>query len=53
MTGRRGMVGRLQPGMAVVKADLETGDILRSAGGHCERVDEGETGLVLVLVSLQ
>jgi acyl-CoA synthetase (AMP-forming)/AMP-acid ligase II len=50
-TGRVGMVGRLLPGMAIVKADLETGDIERNAKGHCEKIAQGETGLLLGRIS--
>ena len=46
-TGKPGMVGRLMPGQVIVKADLETGEIQRDAGGYCERVEVGETGLLL------
>jgi acyl-CoA synthetase (AMP-forming)/AMP-acid ligase II len=46
-TGKPGMVGRLMPGQVLVKADPETGEIQRNAEGFCERVDVGETGLLL------
>jgi acyl-CoA synthetase (AMP-forming)/AMP-acid ligase II len=51
LTGRPGMVGRLLPGMALVRADLETGEIQRAAGGYCETIGEGETGLLLGRIS--
>ena len=51
ITGRPGMVGRLLPGMSLVKADLETGEIQRAPGGYCETIAEGETGLLLGRIS--
>jgi acyl-CoA synthetase (AMP-forming)/AMP-acid ligase II len=45
--GRPGMIGRLQPSQAVVRCDLETGEIWRGADGRCARVAAGETGLLL------
>jgi len=47
LAGRPGMVGRLQAGQAVVRCDLETGELLRNAAGLCERLGPGETGLLL------
>ena len=45
--GRPGMVGRLLPGSVIVVCDPETGEIRRNAAGRCDRVAEGETGLLL------
>jgi acyl-CoA synthetase (AMP-forming)/AMP-acid ligase II len=49
--GRPGMIGRLQPSQAVVRCDLETGEVLRGPDGRCERVGAGETGLLLGRIS--
>jgi fatty-acyl-CoA synthase len=51
LVGRPGMVGRLQPSQTVVRCDLESGEIVRGAGGRCERVQPGETGLLLLRIS--
>jgi acyl-CoA synthetase (AMP-forming)/AMP-acid ligase II len=45
--GRAGMIGRLRIGHALVRCDLETGEVRRNARGYCEEVREGETGLLL------
>jgi acyl-CoA synthetase (AMP-forming)/AMP-acid ligase II len=46
--GVAGRIGRLLPGHAVVRCDVETGEIQRRADGHCERVESGETGLLTI-----
>jgi acyl-CoA synthetase (AMP-forming)/AMP-acid ligase II len=46
-SGKPGMVGRMMPGTALVRCDLETGEILRNAAGYCDRVATGGTGLLL------
>jgi acyl-CoA synthetase (AMP-forming)/AMP-acid ligase II len=51
VAGRPGMVGRLQTGQALVRCNLETGEIVRNAEGRCERVGPGETGLLLGRIS--
>ena len=51
VVGRPGMVGRLQPSQAIVRCDGESGEILRGAGGRCERAQPGETGLLLGRIS--
>jgi acyl-CoA synthetase (AMP-forming)/AMP-acid ligase II len=45
--GRPGMVGTLRFGQAIVRCDPETGEVLRDSHGFCERVQEGETGLLI------
>jgi fatty-acyl-CoA synthase len=45
--GRPGMVGRMLPGSAVIRCDLETGEIVRDRDGRCSRVAEGGTGLLV------
>ena len=49
--GRPGMVGRLLPGQAVLRCDLETGELERSANGLCTRVRAGETGLLVTPIN--
>lgn len=50
-TGRPGMIGKLTPGIAVVKCNSESGEPIRNARGYCERVGPGETGLLLGIIS--
>ena len=45
--GRPGMVGRLRPGQVILRCDPATGDVIRNAKGFCEKVKEGETGLLV------
>ncbi|HMJ16203.1 MAG TPA: AMP-binding protein, partial [Polyangiaceae bacterium] len=45
--GRLGMVGTLRLGQAILRCDLETGEVLRNSRGLCEHVQEGETGLLV------
>ena len=45
------MIGKLTPGIAVVKCDSESGEPIRNARGYCERVGPGETGLLLGIIS--
>ncbi|MFI5364263.1 MAG: long-chain-acyl-CoA synthetase [Candidatus Binatia bacterium] len=47
LEGRPGMIGRLLPGVAVVRCDASTGAIIRNADGRCESVAVGERGLLL------
>jgi acyl-CoA synthetase (AMP-forming)/AMP-acid ligase II len=47
LEGRPGMVGTLRIGQALVRCDLETGEVKRNTRGFCERVEEGETGLLI------
>lgn len=49
--GRPGMVGRLHLGQAIVRADLETGEIRRNERGLCERVAPGQTGLLVAKIA--
>jgi acyl-CoA synthetase (AMP-forming)/AMP-acid ligase II len=46
--GKPGMVGRLQVGQALVRCDQETGTPIRNHRGHCQPVETGEVGLLLV-----
>jgi acyl-CoA synthetase (AMP-forming)/AMP-acid ligase II len=46
-SGRPGMVGRMLPGSAIVRCDLETGELERNEAGRCERMPTGGTGLLL------
>lgn len=50
-TGRPGMIGKLTPGIAVVKCNPESGEPIRDARGFCERVAPDETGLLLGVIS--
>lgn len=45
VTGKVGMMGRKQKKQAIIRCDLETGDIIRNAQGFCEPVGVNETGL--------
>ena len=49
--GVPGRIGRLMPGQVVLRCDIETGDIQRNAEGRCERVGEGETGLLAIKIA--
>lgn len=46
ISGRPGMVGRLRPGLVLLKCDLSTGEPIRNAAGFCDVVGQGETGLL-------
>ncbi len=45
--GRPGMLGRLKPGQVLVRCNEETGEIIRNSEGFCDRVGEGEKGILL------
>lgn len=45
--GRPGMVGRKRVGQVVVRCNPATGEIIRNTSGFCDRVQPGETGLML------
>ncbi len=47
LQGRPGMIGRLHPGVAIVKCNPVSGDLVRDARGHCVSVDVGGHGLLL------
>lgn len=47
LEGRPGMVGRMRPGVAVVRCDPVSGTPVRDANGRCIAVAEGEHGLLL------
>lgn len=47
LSGRPGMIGKIAPGMVVVKCDQETGEPRKNAKGFCEKVEPDETGLLL------
>jgi len=49
--GRPGMIGRLLPGHAVLRCDLESGEVMRDDEGHCMRVAPGETGLLVSAIT--
>jgi acyl-CoA synthetase (AMP-forming)/AMP-acid ligase II len=49
--GRPGMIGKMQRGQALVRCDPMTGELIRNAEGRCERIGEGEIGLLLGRVS--
>ncbi|MCH2185430.1 long-chain-acyl-CoA synthetase [Myxococcota bacterium] len=51
LENRRGMVGRMLPNQKLLKCDLATGEVIRKAGGFCEEVREGETGLLVAVIS--
>jgi fatty-acyl-CoA synthase len=50
--GRPGMLGKLRRGQALVRCDLETGQVLRNHYGFCERIRPGETGLLVAHINL-
>jgi acyl-CoA synthetase (AMP-forming)/AMP-acid ligase II len=45
--GRPGMMGRMLPGQAVLRCNLESGEPIRNTAGFCERVKPGEVGLLV------
>jgi acyl-CoA synthetase (AMP-forming)/AMP-acid ligase II len=48
LEGRPGMIGRLVlPGIAIVRCDPLTGEIVRNRAGRCESVAVGQRGLLL------
>jgi acyl-CoA synthetase (AMP-forming)/AMP-acid ligase II len=52
LEGRRGMLGRLMRGQAIVECDLESGEPIRDANGRCRRIAKpGETGLFIGRIS--
>ncbi len=51
LENRPGMVGRLGPGQSILRCDLATGEVLRNADGFCEKVNPGETGLLVAEIS--
>lgn len=51
LENRPGMVGRLGLGQSILRCDLATGDVLRNPDGFCEKVDVGETGLLVAQIS--
>ena len=52
LEGRPGMIGRLLPGIAIVKCDPLTGEIIRDRAGRCESVGVGGRGLLLGRINL-
>jgi acyl-CoA synthetase (AMP-forming)/AMP-acid ligase II len=51
VSGRPGMIGRMASGQAVVRCDAATGEPERGPDGFCQRVEPGETGLLLGRIS--
>ena len=51
ISGRPGMIGRLSRGLAVVRCDPTTGEPDLGPDGTCQRVEPGETGLLLGRIS--
>ncbi len=51
VSGKPGMMGRMQRGQAVVRCDPSTGEPTLDASGRCVRVDAGESGLLLGRIS--
>jgi acyl-CoA synthetase (AMP-forming)/AMP-acid ligase II len=51
MTGRVGMIGRMNPGQAVLRCDVETGEVIRNDRGLCSTVGAGEVGLLVGRIS--
>jgi len=49
--GIPGRIGRLLPGQALLRCDIETGELERNAEGHCQRVGEGETGMLAIKIN--
>jgi len=46
------MVGRLTGNQVIVRCDLETGNLIRSAEGRCTEVEVEETGLLLGKITM-
>jgi len=51
MVGKPGMVGRMMPGNAILRCDLETGEPWRGEDGFCQALGPGETGLLVGPIS--
>lgn len=51
MTGKPGMVGRLTPGSAILRCDLESGEPWRDEDGFCQALGPGEIGLLVGPIS--
>lgn len=51
LENRAGMVGRLGLGQSILRCDLTSGEVLRNAEGFCEKVADGETGLLVAQIS--
>jgi fatty-acyl-CoA synthase len=49
--GRPGMLGRLRPGMRIVKCDESSGEIVRDKKGMCVPAEPGEKGILLVHIN--
>lgn len=47
LDGKAGMVGRMRPGLALLKCDPQTGEPERDARGRCISAQQGETGLLV------
>jgi len=50
ITGRVGMVGRLQPGQVIARCDPLTGELWRGPDGRGEALEPGGTGLLLARI---
>jgi acyl-CoA synthetase (AMP-forming)/AMP-acid ligase II len=51
LAGKPGMVGRLRPGLRLVRCDLATGELARDAEGRCLSVHAGECGILLAHIN--
>jgi acyl-CoA synthetase (AMP-forming)/AMP-acid ligase II len=51
MAGRVGMIGRMNPGQAVLRCDQESGEVIRNDRGFCDPVQVGEVGLLVGRIS--
>lgn len=47
LVNREGSVGRLLPGHEIVRVDPDTEELIRDENGHLQRIDEGESGIVI------
>jgi len=50
LTGRIGMIGRKAKKQALLRCDLATGEIKRNANGFYDKVEVGETGLLIAFI---
>lgn len=47
LVNREGSVGRLLPGHEIVRVDPDTEELIRDENGHLQRIEEGESGIVI------
>lgn len=47
LVNREASVGRLLPGHEIVRVDADTEELIRDENGHLQRIEEGESGIVI------